>query len=169
MQAMEKDPHRRAQEHRLFRRLQARARLLELARTPPPSAADNELARLKVYLDEWVKWEEGGDASDLAMPQSASFAPDITSATTATEYTERSNRWAMEVIQHAVNEDLLERLEGSAMRQALRVRWLNEKVGAKVFRHGRLEPLLLAEVDDLADRAERELVVIVKKRGLPLA
>ena len=163
---MREDPQKRARQ--TIRRLEGAGRLRALAAAAPPvPAGQGEIQRLKAYLIDWVKWQQEY-RPHLGMPGSSSFAPDMTAAQTATEYAERSDRWAMEVIQQAVEEDLLERLEGSAMRAALRVRLLNEAVGARVFRHGRLAPLYPHEVDALADRAERELVVIVKRRGLPL-
>lgn len=162
---------RRAVEHRLMRRLQARARLvrmLEYAQANPVEATLVELGRMKAYLADWVRWQQDYWPQHLRMPRPPSWAATETRVRTATEYTERSDRWAMDVVQRAVEEDLLGRPEGSAMRAALRVRWLNEAVGARVFRHGRLAPLYPHEVDALADRGELELVEIVKKHGLPL-
>ena len=156
---------------KLMRKLQVRERLLEMAGAAraalPQDQGARELARLKDYLDAWVQTQEEYFPW-LGMPSSTSFAPEQTNCRTATEYAERSDRWVMMEIHQAIEDDLPARPEGSAMRLALRVRWLNEAVGARVYRAGRLAHLNSGEVDALADRAERELVVIVKKRGVPL-
>jgi hypothetical protein len=86
---------------------------------------------------------------------------------TASEYLESSDRWAMEIVDTAID-DLATRPDGVVMRTALRNRLLNETVGARVFRYIRLAEMSTEAIDALADRAEREMVLICKRKGLPL-
>ena len=131
------------------------------------SAQERELGRLRCYLLEWRAHYEAY-APRLGAPDTAGFlaGADI-GVSTASEWLERSDKWAMQIIDRAV-EDLRKREDGHAMRAALMARLMNLSLPARVIRHGRLLGISAAEVDALADRAERALVDIVKLYGLPL-
>lgn len=161
---------KKTNERRLFRKLEGRARLMGMAdeaRRQQLDPKERELQSLRAYLADWRYWQEGYRPK-LGAPSMCSWAgkqtPEVHSAT---EYLERSDKWAMEVIERSV-EDLRKRTDGEALRAALRVRLLNESIPAAVFRHGRLAGIAPAEVEALADRAEWALVKIVKAYGLPL-
>lgn len=150
--------------HRLYRRLQVRERLQAMAQAVRGAAVperERELERLRDYLSEWVSWQGGYMPAHLGGPRGAGWVSAQSNATSATEYLERADRWAMEVVHHAVEEGLAQHPDGVQMRAALRLRWLNERVAA-VFRSNRFD------VELMADRAERALVELVKRRGLPL-
>jgi hypothetical protein len=130
-------------------------------------AVSREVERLRVYLYEWVQWQANYQPA-LGAPRVCAFARGAREdSISATDFLERSDKWAMEVIDTAFD-DLTRRLDGMQMRVALRMRLLNESAGAQVFRGRSLKDLTPSEIDDLADRAEREMVLIVKAKGLPL-
>ena len=133
----------------------------------PATPAEIELARCRDYLDAWSLHQQMYRPR-LGAPGSSSFAPDQTSASTASEYYERSDAWAMQQVDAAVEEDLPSLPEGRALWLALRMRWLNIRVGPRVFRSNRLTHLDPGEVDELADAAERALIPILKRRKVPL-
>lgn len=127
----------------------------------------DELGQLRRYLAEWVEWQWQWRPA-LGFPGVCGFARGAkTETSSASEYLERSDKWAMELIDAAID-DLMRRPDGPAMRCALRATLLNEAVGVKVFRHGRLMEMTPEDVELLADRAEREMVLICKAKGLPL-
>lgn len=150
---------------KMMRRLANRERLQQMAREAAlPAdmpAIDRKVARLREYLSEWVAWQGGYMPPHLGMPRGAGWVSAQSNATTASEYLERADRWAMETLHRAIEEGLAGMVDGVQMRAALRLRWLNETVAA-VFRSNRFD------VDTMADRAERALVEIVERRGLPL-
>lgn len=132
------------------------------------SPREHELQRLRAYLLEWKAYQEAYRPRQDA-PDTASFLVGADcGVSTASEWLERSDEWAMEVIEKAIHEDLLKHPDGEAMRASLLTRLLNVSLPARVFRHGRLLHLPPAEVDAMADRAEATLVSIVKVYGLPL-
>lgn len=154
---------------KILAKLEARDRLrvmAEAAREPHDSEAERELVVLRSYLLAWKTHQEAYRPR-FGFPSSSTFAHHEGPGRTASEYLEVSDRWAMDLIEHSM-EDLAKKPDGLAMVCALRVRLLNEAVKAKVFRHGRLAELEPGEIDGLADAGERELVVIVKLRGLIL-
>jgi hypothetical protein len=157
-------------ERALFRKLESRARLMDLfdaAMKSPLPDRKRKLQRLRMYLDEWRR-HLAAYFPKLAGPGHSSWVGRKSDEIrTASEFLERSDRWAMEIVERAI-EDLRKRQDGEAMRAALRVRVLNEAIPAHVFRHGQLQGISRYEVDVLADRAEDALVDIVEAYGLPL-
>lgn len=161
---------RDAEERRILHKLEVRARLMRMAdearaiQLPP---AEREVQRLREYLQDWRARLEAYRPK-LGAPSQCSWvskqSPEVHSAA---EYLERSDAWAMEVIERSL-EDLRKRDDGHAMRAALMTRLMNLALPARVIRHGRLLGISTAEVDALADQAERALVEIVKVYGLPL-
>jgi hypothetical protein len=162
---------KRAAVAKLLAKLGVRERLKQLAQAYHAhqlSADELELARVRDYLDAWVRHQEKYRPR-LGLPSSSAFAPALSNARTASEYHERSDAWMLQQVDAAVEEDLpILEPDGRAMWLALRMRWLNVKVGPRVFRSGRLRHLDPAEVDDLADAAERALIPMFKRRKLPL-
>jgi hypothetical protein len=161
---------RDASSRKLLHKLEARARLMSLADQSrfadlPPE--HREKLRLREYLLEWKAYLESYRPR-LGAPDSANFLVGADrGVSTASEWLERSDRWAMEIIERSID-DLRKRTDGEAMRAALLVRLLNVSIPAKVFRHGRLQKLTPEEVESMADRAEEAMVAIVKLYGLPL-
>jgi hypothetical protein len=141
--------------------------LSEAARELPLAPEERELQRLRIYLLEW-KEHLAAYRPRLGAPGTAGYLVGSDSGvSTASEWLERSDLWAMDVIERGID-DLRKRRDGEALRAALMVRLLNLAIPAAVFRHGRLGGLAPGELDGLADRAEWELVPIVKLLGLPL-
>ena len=165
---------REAEDRVQARRLKVRERLQQsAAESVPPTQEQRELQRLLVYLGDWAASEEnvqpklGTSGSSLA-----DYAK--SSSPTMTQLLSSSNAWALGIIDASIA-DLLGMIDGTKMRAALRVRWLNEGlvreagIQIRVFRSGRLTSMTMEEVDELADRAERALVPICKRKGLPLS
>lgn len=154
---------------RALRKAATRARLglmAEAARAATPAdPAARKLARVRDYLREWADWQASYFPTQLTGGRGAGWVSSQSSATSASEYLERADELAMRAVNLAVEEGLALYPDGVAMRIALRVRWLNEKVGASVFRASRLAG---RNTDDLADRAERTMVELLERRGLPL-
>ena len=160
-----------ATEHRTVRKLQSKNRLIRLLKdaTGSETQAERELRRLKEYLLDWKVWTEKWRPK-LGFPRAVPYLDRMRPAISMDlprDGKEPPNAWAMQIIDASVD-DLAGRPDGLAMRSALRARLLDEAVGAKVFRSGRMQALPREALEALADRAEDELVVIVKLRGLPL-
>lgn len=168
MIAVMDDTSQKAGAAKLFRKLAARDRLMRMAaeaKGSPLSREAWEIQRLRGYLAEWGEFQERYRAY-LGSGRVVSFAAGNTNPIwEAMEYLEISQKQAMADIGAAI-EDLSILPDGAAMRAALRIRLLNETVGAKVFRSGRLATLNPGEVDGLADRAELALIPMLKKKGL---
>ena len=161
-------------EHRLFRRLQGRERLLSLAAAARQSTVDNpELERLKVYLLDWAMSHRAIDSGRVERGGSNLAQYMKSESQTSSELLGGSNAWALGVITSSVD-DLLKLPRGSEMRSALCVRYLNEGISkdagfkVSVLRSGRLQHISLMEADQLADAAELALIPLVKGRNLPL-
>lgn len=160
-------------EAKLFRRLQARERLHQLADNPDPKTPEDiALERLRAYLRDWRGSQPAGFGPG---GESGSTLGDLVKGSPeAMEMLAESDGWAMAVIDASVDDLTGVPEVGALMRAALRVRWLNEGVSKtgeikiRVFRSGRLQALSLIECDELADRAERALLPIVRRRGLPV-
>ena len=157
-----------------MRRVQARERLQRSAReSSPATREERELARLRVYLADWAESQIRGVQPKLGASKSCLADYMKSASPTMTQLLGSSNAWALGVVDASVD-DLLSLPDGSRMRAALRVRWLNERVSGdtdteiRVFRSGRLQAMDIREVDDLADRGERALMAICGRRGLPL-
>ena len=157
-----------------MRKVQGRERLQQSAReSTPATQEERELARLKVYLGDWAERQVRGGQPKLSAGGSCLADYMKPSSPTMTQLLGASNAWALGVVDASVD-DLLSLPDGSRMRAALRVRWLNERVSGdveteiRVFRSGRLQAMDLREVDDLADRGEHALMPICRRRGLPL-
>jgi hypothetical protein len=157
----------------LFRKLRGRARLEALAAEGVQKTQfERELEHLKSYLVEWSQRQKGAYAPESQA--TSSLSQYVKSASpSASELFEASDGWAMTVIDAAID-SLSALADGSLMRSALRVRYLNEglmpgdDMKIQVFRSGRLQEMSLMECDELADKAEISLVPMVKQRGLPL-
>ena len=157
-----------------MRKVQGRERLQQSAReSVQATQEERELARLKVYLADWAESQVRGAHPKLGASKSCLADYWKSSSPTMTQLLGSSNAWALGVVDASVD-DLLSLPDGSRMRAALRVRWLNERVSGdveteiRVFRSGRLRAMDLREVDDLADRGERALIPICRRKGLPL-
>jgi hypothetical protein len=124
-----------------------------------------EVGRLREYLAMWVEWQRSYSVVRGA-PCASSFAREESGARSASEFLERSDNWAMHLVEASVD-DLRKRHDGEIMRTALRMRWLNE-VGPSEFRAIRIDNLSREQADHFADLGERALVDIVKRRGLSL-
>ncbi len=143
--------------------------LLAMAAIPikPIGAVDeDELARLKRdYLPMWAAVAYGS-AVGSGLPGQVPFA-DLMKGS-AREFDESGeaerDHWVCNLVEAAIME-ITPKLP--LARAALCVRYLNAR-GPSVFRSGRLVHITMAEVEDLADAAERRLVPIVKRRGIPL-
>lgn len=155
---------------RLRVRLEARMRLEELAAadTAGVSAADRELERLKYhYLPMWAKLRKR-DAIERGLPSDVPYSdymkPSVREFNEAGE--DEPDRDACAIVDKAIDE-----LVGAGgfrlARAVLAVRYLNA-AGASVYRSGRVHELETKMVEDLCDRAERQLVPIVLRMGLPL-
>ena len=116
---------------------------------------------------------ERGYAENLGIGSAEPLARQPTSAGCATDYLERADRWAMQVIEAAMD-DLSVLPNGLKMRAALRLRYLCEGleraagVPLRVYRMHRLAGLSIEQVDRLADQAEEAMIPGVRRRGLPL-
>ena len=156
----------------LYRRLVGRERMTALLDTAQPMAERAELARLRDYLRQWAAYERGY-AENLGIGSAEPLARQPTSAGCATDYLERADRWAMQVIEAAMD-DLSVLPNGLKMRAALRLRYLCEGleraagVPLRVYRMHRLAGLSIEQVDRLADQAEEAMIPGVRRRGLPL-
>lgn len=156
-----------AAEKKLFAGLEARDRLRRLADAVPRcplTAEEIELAALRSYIDQWSTWMKRDDVEGK-LPHATSFAEEGRSwAHSILDPLDVPNMWAIKIVDAAMIE-LACLPGGMRMRHALKIRWLNEHLDMQVFRSGRLSP---EEVDDLADAAERHLIPMTKRRGLPL-
>ncbi len=177
VQDTDKEVMQAALQTRLLRRLQSRERLKSLAAAGPDTRTkeQRELESLRAYLKDWAacqgifQLDKGGSGGRSAL---AAYMKD--DSPTAGDWLEQSDGWAMAVIDTAIV-DLSATLDrGREMRAALYVRWLNEGIlneegqSLRVFRAGRLKGYTMAQVDELADRAELALIPLVKQAELPL-
>ena len=161
-------------EHRLFRRLQGRERLLSLAKAAQETVIETPgLERLKVYLLDWALCQRRLDTARVARGPSALAQYMKSDSPTVAEAFGGSDSWAMGVIGASID-DLLKLPRGTEMRSALCVRYLNEGISKevgrpiRVLRSGRLQNVSMEEADRLADAAELALIPLVKGRNLPL-
>lgn len=158
----------------MFRRLRGRERLMRLAAESVPKTREElELERLKSYLLEWADRQKHaygtrGSADSCLSEYTKSGSP------SASELFEQSTGWAMAILDASMDDLIAIKPDGALMRPALRVRYLSEGIAPggelkiRVFRSGRLEGLSAVAADVLADRAEKALIPITKRRGLPL-
>lgn len=154
---------------RLYKRLQSRMRLEKLAAASSyVSQADRELERLKYhYLPMWAELRRR-DSIERGLPSESKLTDYMKPSVREFDQTAGAepDREACKVIEQSIDE-----LVGAGgfrlARAVLAVRYLNAK-GASVFRSGRTVHLEPQIVEGLCDRAERQLVPIVKRRGLPL-
>lgn len=172
MLAMEKK-NKEGDAVRLWRKLEGRNRLTALAaESAPVSAVARELQRLQAYLLRWATYQKPVESAraESEIPLAAYLKDDTREAS---DWLGGSDAWAMAIVDTAID-GLSTGPDGLLMRAALRARYLNEGVSrdagvaVRVFRSGRLQHMSLLEADALADRAEAELVPIVKRKGLPL-
>jgi hypothetical protein len=148
-----------------------RERLRSLAKVCGLLPENRELDRLRVYLLEWSQHQYAYSTKPRGLNDS--LADYVKSGRrSASEFLD-TDGWAMSIIDTSIN-DLIALPDGTLMRAALRVRYLNEGIAPtgelriRVFRSGRLQSMSLEEADRLADTAETSLIPIVKRRGLPL-
>lgn len=157
-----------------LRKAAGRARLMALASEGVElSQQQREIERLRAYLLDW-SWRQKEYGPRLGIAGSCLEEYMKSASPTAIELFSKSDGWAASVIEASID-DLIGVPQGTLMRAALRVRYLNEglsrepgEMKIRVFRAGRLTGLSLEETDALADRAETLLIPIVKRRGLPL-
>lgn len=127
---------------------------------------EDELARLKrEYLPMWAA-VAFGSAVGRGLPDQVPFADYMKGSVRQFDESGegKPDHWACNVIEAAVIEITPKLPLGRA---ALCVRYLNVR-GPSVYRSGRLVSISLEEIEDLADEAERRLVPVVKRRGIPL-
>lgn len=127
---------------------------------------EDELARLKRdYLPMWAELAYGS-AVGRGIRDRVSFADFMKG--TMREFDEsgegKPNHVACNIVETAIGE--ITKAVPLA-RSALCVRYLNAR-GPSVFRSGRLTCITMDEIEDVADEAERRLVPIVKRLGIPL-
>lgn len=157
---------------KLMRRLECRNRMMDMLERAGPQRPPTDIERLRMYLVQWADWERGS-FEKLGAGVSDPLAHQPSSANTASDYLERADRWAMGVIEAAID-DLLKNQDGALLRAALRLRYLHEGLERaagqpiRVYRHNRLAGFSLEDIDRMADRAEADLVPLVRKRSLPL-
>jgi hypothetical protein len=125
---------------------------------------EDELARLKRdYLPMWAALAYGS-AVGKGAPGEVPYVDYMKPGVSMGDADEAPDPWVCNIIEAAILE-ISPKLPMA--RAALSVRYLNAR-GPAVYRSGRLERLETAEIEDLADKAERLLVPVVKRRGLPL-
>jgi hypothetical protein len=129
------------------------------------SQIEAKLIRLQEYLRDWAmcglhwSFERGLPRQVNSLVDNMQSAPSESGESRPGRY-----RFAMIVIDTCIN-DLCKRIpEASAV---LLTRYLN-RAGPAVFRHGRLSFLMLEEVNQIADRAELELIPMVERKNLLL-
>lgn len=156
-----------------IRRAAGRARLMSLAaQSVEMPQEQREIERLRAYLLDW-SWRQKEYGPSLGIAGSCLEQYMKSASPSAMELFAQSDGWAALVVETAMD-DLIEESNGVLLRAALRVRYLNEGIAPgegfkiRVFRHGRLLGLSLVECDELADRAEKTLIPIVKRKGLPI-
>lgn len=145
-------------------KLRGRDRLYALA-AEPGHEHNHELARLKRYLQGWAELSEPrtlGRGAPGEVPYSDYMRPAC--GWDFIEHDERLDPDIRRAIDMAVDE--LSATMALA-RPVLMVRYMNAR-GPAVYRHGRLHHLAAAEIEDLADEAERALIPLVKRRGVVL-
>lgn len=130
------------------------------------TTGDAHLDRLRVYLSDWQEWEQRFRV-DLGVPNAAAWSKYMDGQFAEVERSDGStiNVEAMRIIDRGMDELAQAKPELSI---AIRWRYLNINVDAHVFRFKRLAGLSLTQLDDMADEAERELLPIVKRKGLVL-
>lgn len=164
---------RELQARRLFRKLEVVERFKEMMRAVAGvglGREERELQRLQEYLLEWSRHQMrqgfglGLARSDVLQSPQSKDAGDLLAG---------SDGWAMSIIDACVD-DLSGLPGGMDMRSALSVKYVNDGVSklagrqVRVFRSGRLARMSLIEVDELAYKAEKLLIPMVKRKGLPL-
>jgi len=130
------------------------------------TANQDELARLKRdYLPQWAAVAYGS-AVGSGLPGQVPFADYMKGSVRQFDESGegKPDHWVCNLIEAAIIE-ITPRL--FLARAALCVRYLNAR-GPAVYRSGRLTYISQEEVEDLADEAERRLVPVVVRRGLPL-
>lgn len=127
-------------------------------------ATQDELIRLKRYLQEWAGWASGAKVGK-GLPSRVPFV-ELMKPSIPHDYDsdEKPDLWVCSLIEAALFE-----ITGKMplARAALSVRYMNVR-GPSVYRSGRLTALSPAECDELADSAEQAIAPIAKRRGLPL-
>ena len=170
MSGEDKDLARARAARKLLRRLEARTRLEQLAASPPPATqGQRELERLKhYYLPMWAE-QRRRDAIERGLPTEVPFTEYMKGSMREfdeTDWWKKIDGEACALVDQAIDE-----LVGAGgfrlARAVLAVRYLNA-ASAAVYRNGRVQDLEPRMVEDLCDRAERQLVPIVKRRGLLL-
>lgn len=130
------------------------------------TANQDELARLKRdYLPMWADFAYGS-AVGRGLPAQVPFADYMKGSVRQFDESGdgKPDHWACNLIEASIME-ITPKL--FLARAALCVRYLNAR-GPAVYRSGRLTKVTRDEVEDLADEAERRLVPVVKRRGIPL-
>lgn len=138
-----------------------------MAAIPKTKGAVDEdaLARLKRdYLPMWASLAYGS-AVGRGLPSAVPFARYMKGTVREFDHSgETQDHWACNVIEASI-EEITPKIP--LARAALSVRYLNAR-GPCVYRSGRLTHIGKADLEDLADQAERLLVPVAKRRGIPL-
>jgi hypothetical protein len=124
-----------------------------------------KLERLREYLREWAVCDSHWRPV-RGFPSAITVLTDNMKAGVAdsSEFREGPNAWVMDVINSQL--DNLSKSIPEA-RNVLLVRYLNAG-GLSIFRAGRVCHLEQVCIDEIADRAELELIPMVEREGLPL-
>lgn len=126
---------------------------------------EDALARLKRdYLPQWALLAYGSAVGRKA-PGEVPYADYMRgSCSNGPEDGEDPDPWVCNVIEAAIEE--ITPMVPLA-RAALSVRYLNTR-GPSVYRSGRVEQVAPGMLEDIADDAERRLVPVARRRGIPL-
>ena len=140
---------------------------MKAEQTQQTAVDEKELARLKRdYLPMWAERGRGATRG-RGLPDGVPYR-DYMKATPycGGEHEDRADPVVCRLVDASIDELAGQRGMWHS-RAALAVRYMSAGLPS-VFRSGRLQAMAQAEVEDLADEAERRLVPIVKRRGLPL-
>lgn len=124
-----------------------------------------KLERLREYLREWAYCDQRWRPVK-GFPSAITALTDHMKAGVAdsSELREGPNAWVQDVINSQLD-NLCKRIPEA--RNVLLVRYLNQG-SLSVFRAGRVSALEQHAIDEIADRAELELIPLVEREGLPL-
>lgn len=142
--------------------------MADLKLQQPPTVNEEELERLKRdYLPMWAMKRMLDRVSGRGAPSEIPFVDYMKPhPSDSSDADERPDSYVCVILDMSIDE--LTGVPGFGLaRSALAVRYMSAGLPS-VFRAGRLQGMPAEEVENLADGAERRLVGIVKRRGLPL-
>lgn len=127
---------------------------------------DGALMRMKRYLQEWAALERvdscNGRDAPAEVPYLDYMVPSVESGRLEDDEGYAPNAYVRRLVDAAIDELTLAM---PLARAALAVRYMNAR-GPSVYRSGRLESITPADIEDMADTAERRLIPICRRRGL---